>query len=537
MPGIQKLITNHLDIWTASIEKKSSAGRGSSKKINLYGIKKLRELILELAVRGKLVPQDPKDEPASVLLKKIAAEKARLIKEGKIKKQKQLPPISDKEKPFELPKGWEWVRFNDLFNSIFSGGTPSKSNTTYWDGNISWASVKDLGKERYISSTQDKITETGLKNGSRLADKDDLLICTRMGLGKIAIAATPIAYNQDLKAVKLTSCINIDFFLNTYSTLKIKGTGTTVAGIKQEQLLGYVIGLPPFAEQHRIVAKVEELMALCDQLEEETENNITAHQTLVNTLLATLTDSQNAEDFARNWARIAEHFDTLFTTEDSIIIFRKIILELAASGKLVNFDVSAKKELVLNLISFGPRNGMSPKVVNYKTNMKVLKLGATSKGYLDLTESKYIDKEIAPESHLRLREWDILIQRGNSSDYVGCNLLIKDNFVSFIYPDLMMKIRAKEYVMPEYLSLVLASPSSREKMWQQMTGTSESMPKITKKVVENIEVWLPNYDTQRTIVAKVDELMALCEQLKSRLSEAQTIQSQLADALVEQAVA
>ena len=86
---INSLICDNLDIWTAAIEKKKAVGRGSSKKIKLHGIKKLRELILELAVRGKLVPQDPSDEPASILLEKIAKEKAQLIKDKKIKKQKE----------------------------------------------------------------------------------------------------------------------------------------------------------------------------------------------------------------------------------------------------------------------------------------------------------------------------------------------------------------------------------------------------------------------------------------------------------------
>jgi type I restriction enzyme S subunit len=84
---------------------------------SLGGVAKLRELILSLAVRGKLVPQNPADEPASVLLQKIRAEKERLIAEGKIKKDKPLPPISDEEKPFELPEGWEWVRLNESAQS------------------------------------------------------------------------------------------------------------------------------------------------------------------------------------------------------------------------------------------------------------------------------------------------------------------------------------------------------------------------------------------------------------------------------------
>lgn len=140
--AVEKLIVDHIDTWTTALQTRSTAGRGSSGKIDLYGIKKLRELILELAVRGKLVPQDPNDEPASVLLERIATEKAELVKLGKIKKPKPLPEISEEEKPFELPVGWEWVRLGTLFNSIQSGGTPSKINPAFWGGDIPWASVK-----------------------------------------------------------------------------------------------------------------------------------------------------------------------------------------------------------------------------------------------------------------------------------------------------------------------------------------------------------------------------------------------------------
>lgn len=132
--AVEKLITQHIDTWTSALQTRSTAGRGSKGKIDLYGIKKLRELILELAVRGKLVPQDPNDEPASELLKRIAAEKAELVKQGKIKKQKPLPEISEDEKPFELPSGWEWVRLGDVFKvSSGDGLTSSQMNTS---GNI-----------------------------------------------------------------------------------------------------------------------------------------------------------------------------------------------------------------------------------------------------------------------------------------------------------------------------------------------------------------------------------------------------------------
>lgn len=137
---VEKLITDHIDIWSSALQTRSAAGRGSNGKIDLYGIKKLRELILELAVRGKLVPQDPNDEPASELLKRIAAEKAELVKQGKIKKQKLLPEISEDEKPFELPAGWEWVRLNHVGHDW--GQKTPENDFTYIDvGSIN----KELG--------------------------------------------------------------------------------------------------------------------------------------------------------------------------------------------------------------------------------------------------------------------------------------------------------------------------------------------------------------------------------------------------------
>lgn len=126
-----------LDVWTSALLSKSGAGRGGNGKVEAYGIKKLRELILELAVRGKLVPQDANDEPASELLKRIQIEKAKLISEGKIRKGKPLPLISEDEKQFELPHGWEWVRLG-MLGEWGAGATPTRGNSKYFGGDIPW---------------------------------------------------------------------------------------------------------------------------------------------------------------------------------------------------------------------------------------------------------------------------------------------------------------------------------------------------------------------------------------------------------------
>ncbi len=296
-----------------------------------------------------------------------------------------------------------------------------------------------------------------------------------------------------------------------------------------------VIAIPPKEEQQRIVAKVGNLMLLCDQLEQQTEGSIDAHSTLVEVLLATLTESINSDELKQNWKRIAEYFDILFTTKQSIEELAKAILDMAIKGLLTdNLDI--KVVPLEKVLLFGPKNGYSPREVDYPSEAKVLSLGATSTGSLLLEKSKNFDKEIAADSHLWLTKDDILIQRGNSAEYVGSNLLIHEDIPGFIYPDLMMKIQADSCIHPKYLSIALSSPTSRKFMWERMVGTSGTMPKINKKTVESVPVPLPTLEEQSQIVAKVGELMAICDQLKEKLQQSQETQVQLTDALVDRAL-
>ena len=226
----------------------------------------LRKSLLQEAIQGRLVPQDPTDESADDLLQRIHVEKEQLIKEGKIKKQKPLPPITEEEKPFAIPDSWQWVRLGEIVFQNIGGGTPDKTNLTYWNGDIPWASVKDLNCD-ILTSTKDHISQLGLDNSSsNLIQKGTIIICTRMGLGKIAIAGIDTAINQDLRAIDLNQYTEKKFFVYLYKTLSLKGSGVTVKGIKVDELHNLPIPLPPLAEQQRIVARLEELLPLCDGL-------------------------------------------------------------------------------------------------------------------------------------------------------------------------------------------------------------------------------------------------------------------------------
>jgi len=254
---IENLITDHLDLWTAVVRPKSSAGRGSNSKLELTGIKKLRELILELAVRGKLVPQDPNDEPASVLLERIAAEKARLVKEKKIKKPKALPEIGEEEKPFELPEGWVWCRLNDIMNISSGDGLTSKQMAV--DGGIPVFGGNGI---------------TGYHDQYNVSQPT--LVIGRVGFYCGSVHITPEnAWVTDNAFITTFSHLNIDikflFLLLKATDLNENDNATAQPVISGRKLYPIVVCLPPLSEQRSIVTKVDELMALCDQLEQQSE--------------------------------------------------------------------------------------------------------------------------------------------------------------------------------------------------------------------------------------------------------------------------
>lgn len=540
--SVEKLIVDHMETWTSALQTRSTAGRGSSGKIDLYGIKKLRELILELAVRGKLVPQDPNDEPASELLKRIAAEKAELVKQGKIKKQKPLPEISEEEKPFELPEGWEWARINDI--ASFTNGYAFKSSE-FQNSGVGIVKIGDIDSSGFISTagmsyvSEKKINV--LPEEMRVNPGDMVIAMSGATTGKLGFNKTKSTFLLNQRVGKIVTYSVDKEFIYHYLSTRIEenlsiSLGSAIPNISTAQINNIIIPIPPSDEQVKIIARVKLLISLCDQLEQQSLTSLDAHQQLVETLLGTLTDSQNAEELAENWARISEHFDTLFTTEASVDALKQTILQLAVMGKLLNNTNNADYKKLRTYLSFGPKNGLSPVESKKETQLKVLKLGATSYGQLNLNETKFIDVDIEKDSHLFLKKGEILIQRGNSANFVGCNVLINEDYKNIIYPDLMMKIRTNDNLLPEYASIWLSSPLVRNFMWDRMTGTSGTMPKISKKIVEEIPIIVPEISIQQKWITTVNLMLDICSEIKYRLHKAKQTQLHLADALTDAAI-
>ena len=318
------------------------------------GVARLRELILTLAVQGKLVAQDPGDEPASALLKKIRTEKDRLIAEGKIKRDKPLEDIAEEEKPFELPAGWEWERFG-VIASIERGGSPRPIDSFLTDdpAGLNWIKIGDTERGgKYITSAGQKIKREGLVK-TRMVFPGDFLLTNSMSFGRPYITQIEGCIHDGWLRISPPSSLNKDFLYALLSSRFIRtvfeaaAAGGVVLNLNADKVRTVPIPLPPLAEQSRIVTRVEELMRLCDALEAKGQLEATQHAQLVSTLLGTLSESETPEQLTENWHRIASHFDLLLDRPQAVDALEQTILQLAVRGLLVPQDPQDEPASVL----------------------------------------------------------------------------------------------------------------------------------------------------------------------------------------------
>jgi len=563
---VAPLLTHHFDSFASAPE----------------GFKRLRELVLNLAVRGRLVPQDPNDEPAEGLLRRIASKKARLISRGEIRRGIPSSAIAQSDEPYRLPSRWKWAQLAELTLTVKSGGTPSKNNPTYWDGPIRWASVKDLGFGEPIVDTQDSITDAGLENGSVLIQPGAVIVCTRMGLGKIGETKIALAINQDLKALQLSDGVNKAYFISFFKTLSLRGTGMTVSGIKQDELLAMPVPLPPLAEQSRIVSKVEELMALIATLEAKVGAGETARGKLLDTLLAALADSPNAAATAEAWAQLAPHFDLLLQTPVDVDRLQQTLLQLAVKGRLVPQDlkderaaellkrIRAEKERLVaegkikrdkpqaaiaeDEEPFQPPSGwewvrfgdihqvaggvtLGRKLTDKRTvSHPYLRVANVQRGALDLSQIKEV--EIAEDELERycLRHSDLLITEGGDWDKVGRTAIWRSEIEPCLHQNHVFRARRIASDMNvEWVALFMNSAIAMA-YFQASAKQTTNLASINMGELKHCAVPLPPLPEQSRIVAAVASLTALCDRLRERLAARRALAAKLAAALTEGAL-
>ncbi|WP_434660298.1 restriction endonuclease subunit S [Klebsiella sp. MISC125] len=585
--AVEKLIVDHIDTWTTALQTRSTAGRGNSGKIDLYGIKKLRELILELAVRGKLVPQDSNDEPASVLLERIAEEKSELVKQGKIKKQKPLPEISEEEKPFELPEGWDWARINDI--ALFTNGYAFKSSE-FQDSGVGIVKIGDIDISGFISTGgMSYVSEKNinvLPEEMRVNPGDMVIAMSGATTGKLGFNKTKNTFLLNQRVGKIAPYSVDKEFIYHYLSTRIEANlsislGSAIPNISTAQINSIIIPIPPSNEQIKITARVKSLISLCNQLEQSSLASLDAHQQLVETLLTTLTDSQNADELAESWARISEHFDTLFTTEASIDALKQTILQLAVMGKLVPQDPNdepvsellkriaqekaqlvkdgkIKKQKPLPPISDEEKPFELPDgwgwclfedVVDIQSgitkgrnlaNRKLisipyLRVANVQRGYLDLSEVKEIDIPEEEKDKYHVIKGDLLITEGGDWDTVGrTTVWCHDWYIANQNHVFKGRIIGQD-IDPYWLETYMNSPYSRD-YFASASKQTTNLASINKTQLRGCPVAIPPSSEADKIMLKLNDFNELCEKLKLKIQSAQQTQLHLADALTDAAI-
>lgn len=543
------------------------------------GIKKLRELILTLAMQGKLVPQDLTDQPASQLLKEIEGEKKRLVTEGKIKAPKPQPEVKPEDAPYALPKGWEWVRIRDICHDW--GQKIPDSRFTYIDVGSINNKIGAIGQDVQVLEVHEAPSRA-----RKLVQQGTVIYSTvRPYLLNIAIIEgnyepTPIASTAFAILHPFVGINNRFIYSFLRSAISMKYVESVMKGvaypaINDGDFFQGIFPLPPLTEQNRIVAKIDQLMARCDELEklrrEREQKRLNIHTAALNRLL----EARANEDFDNAWQFITIHFGDLYAVKENVSELRKAILQLAVMGKLVPQDpsdppasqllkeIEAEKTRLIEegkirasklLLEIKPedvpyalpqswkwvrlqdvldvRDGThdSPKDADGDDTYPLITSKNFFNGRIDFSDARRISAEDHSEiiKRSRVEKFDILFSMIGGN--IGNQVLVEDDAEFSIKNVALFKYYNKNLTQPYFIKKVVEHLA----IDLQLKAAGGAQPFVSLGFLRNLIVALPPKYEQQRIVVKIDQIMALCDTLEQQIDAAAGSQIALLDSLIAQ---
>ncbi|WP_417719581.1 restriction endonuclease subunit S [Salipiger sp.] len=541
-------------------------------------VPRLRRFVLDLAVRGKLVSQDAGDEPASELLKRISAEKARLVKAGEIKRPKTVDPVAAGEMAFATPMGWTWSRLADIAVCLDYMRKPI--NGTERDRRIEGKSGDELFP--YFGATQQQgwIDDYIFDEELVLLGEDGVPFFDPFR-SKAYIISGKTWVNNHAHVFK-GILISHPFLANYLNVFDYTGrvVGATRSKLNQARAVDIPVPLPPLAEQRRIVAKVEELMALLDRMEAARAQREATRDRLTAASLARLTaPDADAAEFPANARFALATLPALTTRPDQIKPLRQTILNLAVRGKLVGQDptdepasellkqigeakgaakgrkgarakgVPAATESTdtevplgwepvrLEHVAVSMRYGTSIKCDYDEKHAPVLRIPNVSSGQITLDDMKYGPLSEADREALSLEADDLLMIRSNGSlEIVGRPAVVPPEAAGMAFAGYLVRLQTlKEAINSRYVWLALNSSAVRDQI-ERPIRSAVGLKNVNLTEFGNLSFWLPPIAEQHRIVAKVDALMALCDRLEAALTTTDTTRARLLEALLHEAL-
>ncbi len=508
-------------------------------------VQMLREMILQLAMSGKLVKQDRTEQSARSLLDKITECKNSLVTQKAIRKPLSLPEIDKASWPFELPETWVWTRLGEVFDvrdgthdtpKYIKEGVPLVTSKNIYGGQL------DLSNVKYISHGDHKKISERSK-----VDRRDILFAMIGSIGNPVIVDTEEEFSiKNVALFKYFSPVLSEprylhcYLLNCAALMRQESSGAVQSFVSLGFLRKYLFALPPLEEQKRIVAKVDELMALCDDLETQQQARAKARSRLNTVALGRLSSATDEASFKQAWARVGSAFNTFYSTPETITELRKTILQLAVQGKLVRQGVSlTPREIPLEELLREPsRNGLSPKPSDVPPGTPILRISAATSrndAVIDETDYRFLEVQKADLERYQLNKGDLLACRFNGNlHYVGKFAIYKNTSnETRLYPDKLIRFRLDtSKALPEFVCLTMNSPLGRAKI-EAFCATTAGNIGISAANLKTVPMKLPDVPTQKRIVAKVDELMTLVDELEAGLLQARGDSERLLGAVIQ----
>ena len=489
----------------------------------------LKASILQYAVEGKLVKQNPNDEPASELIKKIENEKAELVKEGKIKKSKKLPAITDDEKPFDIPDSWEWVRLGKI-GIVTSGGTPRKAEKSYWeDADIPWITPAVMSKAQnsiiFDNDNVGKINQKGLSNSSaQLISANSIVVSSRAPIGYINIVPFAYTTNQGCKSISTYSEVDNRY---VYYAIKFsvpdmykRASGTTFKEISGTRFGETVIPLPPLEEQKRIVTKIEKLMPLVDEyaesynrlqkIDNEFEDKL-KQSVLQYAMEGKLVKQDPSDEPASELIKKIENEKAELIKEGKIKKSKKLPA-ITDDDKLFDIPDSWKWVRLGNITNFVgtgmvvPANQQSE--FQYAGMLPYFKMNNIGNwnGKFGVGDWVYIPENEKVEKYF-LKSGQLLFNTRNSKELVGKTTVVPDNISEKIVANNnILRIESFQHMKLSFVSYYLISPVSRY-IFSTLTTATTNVAAIYQKQLKEIVIPIPPLEEQKRIVTKIKKLM------------------------------